>query len=183
MNKALFLDRDGVVNEEVNYLHKVEDFRFIDGVFDSCRFFSSLGYLIVIITNQSGIARGYYSEADYRQLTAWMTEQFTTQGIAVAGVYHCPHHPDYGVDCECRKPKPGMIFRAQQELTIDLDHSILVGDKASDMQAAKSAGIPLRVLVNSGHALGSDDALDALVTLASIKDLPGWYQAYMDSAG
>ena len=179
MKKALFLDRDGVVNEEINYLHKIEDFKFIDGIFAACQFFAAQGYLIVIITNQSGIARGYYSEQDYRLLTDWMSRQFANQGIDLAGVYHCPHHPDHGADCDCRKPKPGMIFKAQADLNIDLANSLLVGDKKSDMQAAENAGIAQRVLVNTGHELSPEDRQEAIVTLDSIKDLPDWYRLNM----
>lgn len=141
MKKALFLDRDGVINIELNYLYKVEDFKFIDGIFELCRHYQNLGYLIIVVTNQSGIARGYYDEADFEKLTEWMIKEFAKEGIEIAKVYHCPHHPDISGECSCRKPQPGMILQAQKEFGIDLNSSILVGDKERDIEAAIEAGI------------------------------------------
>ena len=141
MKKALFLDRDGVINIELNYLYKVEDFKFIDGIFELCRHYQSLGYLIIVVTNQSGIARDYYNEADFQKLTIWMVKEFAKEGVDIAKVYHCPHHPDISGECDCRKPKPGMILQAQKELDIDLKSSILVGDKERDIEAALEAGV------------------------------------------
>ena len=138
---ALFLDRDGVVNIEKNYLHKKEDFEFIDGIFELCRYYQQKGYLLVVVTNQSGIARGYYSEIDFANLTFWMIDAFAHKGIEIAQVYHCPHHPDISGECECRKPYPGMLLKAAQELNIDLKHSLLVGDSERDIEAAHSAGL------------------------------------------
>ncbi len=138
---ALFLDRDGVVNIEKNYLHKQEDFEFIDGIFDLCRFYQDKEYLIVVVTNQSGIARGYYTEMDFANLTFWMIDAFAEQGITIAQVYHCPHHPDISGECECRKPHPGMLFKAASELNIDLVKSVLVGDSERDIEAAHRAGL------------------------------------------
>ncbi len=138
---ALFLDRDGVVNIEKNYLHKQEDFEFIDGIFDLCRFYQDKEYLIVVVTNQSGIARGYYTEMDFANLTFWMIDAFAEQGITIAQVYHCPHHPDISGECECRKPHPGMLFKAASELNIDLEKSVLVGDSERDIEAAHRAGL------------------------------------------
>ncbi len=138
---ALFLDRDGVVNIEKNYLHRQEDFEFIDGVFDLCRFYQDKEYLIVVVTNQSGIARGYYTEMDFANLTFWMIDAFAEQGITIAQVYHCPHHPDISGECECRKPHPGMLFKAASELNIDLEKSVLVGDSERDIEAAHRAGL------------------------------------------
>lgn len=138
---ALFLDRDGVVNIEKNYLHKKEDFEFIEGIFDLCRYYQDRGYLIVIVTNQSGIARGYYSEMEFADLTFWMVEAFAKEGIEIAQVYHCPHHPDISGECECRKPHPGMLLKAAKELHIDLENSVMVGDSERDIEAAQSAGL------------------------------------------
>lgn len=138
---ALFLDRDGVVNIEKNYLHKVEEFEFIDGVFELCQKYQELGYLLVVVTNQSGIARGYYSEADFKKLTVWMVEAFAKQGIAITDVYHCPHHPDISGACSCRKPEPGMLLEAADKHDIDLNHSLLVGDSERDITAAHMAGV------------------------------------------
>ena len=119
MNRALFLDRDGVINIEKEYLYKIEDFEFIDGVFSTCWHFQDQGYLMIIITNQAGIARGKYSKNDFVKLTQWMLQKFTSQGISISKVYHCPHHPDFSGTCDCRKPNPGMICQAQKEFNLD----------------------------------------------------------------
>ncbi len=146
---ALFLDRDGVINVEKNYLHKIGDFEFIDGIFDLCRHYRERGFLIVVVTNQSGIARGYYGEADFEKLTRWMKAEFKKRGIDIAGVYHCPHHPDISGACRCRKPEPGMILQAAKDLDIDLPHSVLVGDSERDIVAAHRAGIEETYLFDS----------------------------------
>lgn len=138
---ALFLDRDGVINVEKNYLHKIEDFEFIDGIFELCKKYQKLGYKIIVVTNQSGIARGYYNENDFEQLTAWMVEAFREKGIVIDGVYHCPHHPDVSGACSCRKPEPGMLIDAAKEHAIDLANSILVGDSERDIVAAHRVGV------------------------------------------
>ena len=138
---ALFLDRDGVINIEKNYLHKKEDFEFIDGIFDLCKAYQDKGYYLVIVTNQSGIARGYYTEADFANLTFWMLGEFAKRGINIDQVYHCPHHPDISGECDCRKPKPGMLVHAQKDLHIDMKSSILVGDSERDITAAHRAGV------------------------------------------
>ena len=139
MKKAAFLDRDGVINVDHGYVGKIEDFSWCDGVFEGLLRLKELGFELVIITNQSGIARGYYSEADFKRLTKWMLTGLEKQGISVLKVYHCPHAPELG--CECRKPKPGMILKAASELEIDLKNSILIGDKDSDIAAGLSAGV------------------------------------------
>lgn len=138
---ALFLDRDGVINIEKNYLHKKEDFEFIDGIFDLCRFYQDKDFLIVVVTNQSGIARGYYSEVDFANLTFWMVDAFSKEGVEISQVYHCPHHPDISGECECRKPHPGMLLKAASDLNIDLENSVLVGDSERDIEAAHAAGL------------------------------------------
>ena len=138
---ALFLDRDGVINIEKNYLHKVEEFEFIDGIFELCKKYQDLGYLIIVVTNQSGIARGYYSEEDFSLLTRWMTDVFDRENIHITAVYHCPHHPDISGTCSCRKPEPGMLLEAAQKYNIDLENSLLVGDSERDIIAAHRAGV------------------------------------------
>ncbi len=172
VKKALFLDRDGVINKEKNYLYKIEDFEFIDGVFESCKFFQDRGYEIIIITNQAGIARGYYTEEDFHRLNNWMLDEFKKRGINISKVYFCPHHPDFTGECECRKPNPGMILQAQKEFGLDLSSSILVGDKESDIKAGKNAGVGLNILVRSGHKVDEKNTQADLV-LESIKDLQG----------
>ena len=141
MNKALFLDRDGVINVEVNYLHKKEDFIFIDGIIDLCKHYQDLGYLIIVVTNQSGIARNYYSEADFASLSIWMITQFKNNGINISKVYHCPHHPNITGPCDCRKPEPKMLLDAQIEFDIDMSESMIIGDKERDIEAGYNAGL------------------------------------------
>lgn len=154
LQKAIFLDRDGVINIDHGYTHKIEDFTFIDGVFHACRRFQAMGYAIVVVTNQSGIARGYYSEADFERLTDWMLQRFAEEGVDVLAVYHCPHHAKEGygefkLDCDCRKPKPGMLIKAANEHHLDLSQSVIVGDKISDMRAGRAAQLSKCILITS----------------------------------
>lgn len=140
-NKALFLDRDGTINIEKNYVYKIEDFEFIEGVLGLILKYYKQGFLIIIITNQAGIARGYYTDKNYKNLTNWMLNQFDLNGIKISGVYYCPHHPEITGNCNCRKPNPGMINQAIHEFNIDASKSILIGDKKSDILAGENAGI------------------------------------------
>jgi len=169
MKKALFLDRDGVINKEKNYLYKIEDFEFIDGVFETCRYFQDKGYLIIIITNQAGIDRGKYTEKDYEILTKWMLKEFQKNGVTITKVYHCPHHPDFSGECECRKPKPGMLLQAQKEFNLDLKNSLLVGDKNSDIEAGLNVGIKSNYLITTGHKI-NENQLD-VKTINNLKEL------------
>ena len=144
--KALFLDRDGVINVDHGYVSRPEQIDFIEGIFQLCRQAKALGYLLIVITNQAGIGRGLYTEADFHQLTDWMCGVFEQEGCALDAVYFCPHHPTEGIGnyrkkCGCRKPAPGMIMRAQRDLDLDLAGSVLVGDKDSDVAAGYSAGV------------------------------------------
>ena len=149
--KTIFLDRDGVINKEVNYLHNIDDFEFIDGVFEACRHFQKLGYEIIIITNQSGIARGYYTENDYQLITKWMLDQFEERNVKILDVFHCPHGPDSS--CDCRKPKPGMLLQAINQYGIDMKKSWMIGDKDVDIKAANAANIQNTIMVKSGHPI------------------------------
>jgi D-glycero-D-manno-heptose 1,7-bisphosphate phosphatase len=174
--KALFLDRDGVINREVGYLHEIQAVEFIEGVFAACRQFQQWHYRLFMVTNQAGIARNYYTEADFHHLTSWMLEQFQAEGIEFSQVYYSPFHPEQGVghyrqDTDCRKPKPGMIRQAQAEFNLDLSQSILVGDKETDIAAGIAAGIPVNVLVRSGHAI-APGSTQASAIINSIQDLP-----------
>ena len=147
--KTIFLDRDGVINIEKNYLYKIDDFEFIDGIFNSCKYLISLGYEIIIITNQSGIAREYYSEKDFQNLTDWMLSQFNNNGIKILNIFYCPHSPNS--NCNCRKPKPGMLIEAKNMHNIDMEKSWMIGDSERDILAATRAGINNTVIVRSGH--------------------------------
>jgi D-glycero-D-manno-heptose 1,7-bisphosphate phosphatase len=168
MNRALFLDRDGVINIEKDYVYKIEDFKFIDGIFELCRHYQNLGYLLFVVTNQSGIARGYYDESDFDKLTSWMIEQFLKEGISITKVYHCPHHPDISGACECRKPKSGMILEAQKEFDLDLKNSILIGDKEHDIEAAIDAGIEESYLFDETESIEKSKATKIILKLKDI---------------
>jgi len=164
--KTIFLDRDGVINKEVEYLFRISDFEFIDGIFDACLYFQKLGYKIIIVTNQSGIARGYYYESDYRKLTEWMLGQFKENGINILDTFFCPHGPDSL--CECRKPKPGMLIDALYRYNISMKDSWMIGDSERDMKAANAAGISNTVLVRSGHLVDESNS-SSKFTIDSIK--------------
>ena len=146
MHRAAFLDRDGVLNVDKGYVSRVEDFEWIAGAIEAVRRLNEAGYLVVVATNQSGIARQYYTEADFMALTAWMRRELAARGARLDTVYHCPHHADGGdpvfaIDCDCRKPKPEMLLRAIADLGIDPSQSFLIGDKEADMEAANAAGV------------------------------------------
>lgn len=158
MNRALFLDRDGVINEDGSYLSRPEDIRFLDGIFFLCRTAQERGYRIIIVTNQSGIAQGYYTEDDFSRLTKWMCREFQAHSVTVERVYYCPYHPEkgigkYKVDSDDRKPKPGMILRARDEFDLDLQKSILIGDRDSDMEAGWRAGVGTLLLLPEKYAV------------------------------
>lgn len=147
LRPALFLDRDGVLNEDPGYVYRWEDFRWIPGARETVAAFNRAGWLVIVVTNQSGIGRGYYTEADMHTLHARMSEALAAAGSHIDAFYHAPHHPDAKLDIyrhpdpPDRKPNPGMILRALAEWPIDRERSILVGDKPSDLEAALRAGI------------------------------------------
>jgi D-glycero-D-manno-heptose 1,7-bisphosphate phosphatase len=138
-DRAVFFDRDGVINVDRGYVHRVEDFEFVPGIPFMLRELQLDGWRLVVVTNQSGIGRGLFSEDDYERVTQHMREQLALHGVRLDGVYHCPHAPEQG--CGCRKPAPGMLLRAAASLGLDLSRSVLMGDKESDMQAAHAAGL------------------------------------------
>ena len=164
--KTIFLDRDGVINKEVKYLFRIADFEFIEGVFDACLYFHNLDYKIIIISNQSGIARGYYNENDYQKLTKWMLNQFNKKGISILDILYCPHGPES--KCNCRKPKPGMLIEAKYKYNISMDDSWMIGDKETDIEAANLAGITNTILVRSGHLINKSNS-NSKFTIDSIK--------------
>lgn len=157
MKKAVFLDRDGVINIEKNYLYKIEDFEFVNGVFKSLKFLQDKGYLLFVITNQSGIARGYYTQEDFDNLTSWMLNKFQEENITISQVELCPHGPDD--NCNCRKPKTGMIDNILKNFDIDLENSWLIGDKSSDIKCAINAKIKNSIQVKTGHEFDESKSL------------------------
>ena len=168
MKKALFLDRDGVINIEKNYLYKIKDFEFINGIFDLCRYYQNKSFIIIVVTNQSGIARDFYSKNDFNILTNWMIDKFKFEGIIIKDVFYCPHHPDYSKDCDYRKPKPGMLFEAQKKYNIDLKNSILVGDKERDIEAGIDAGLCETYLFDEYHKVTQSKATKIVNKLEDI---------------
>lgn len=144
--KAAFLDRDGVINIDHGYVYRWEDFEFVPGAVAAMRRLQEAGYLLVVVTNQSGIGRGMYGETDFQCLSAQLHEHLAAQGVRLAAIEHCPHLPDaqlpvYRIRCDCRKPAPGMLLRAARVLDIDLGGSVMFGDKASDIEAAQGAEV------------------------------------------
>lgn len=167
--RAVILDRDGVINRDRGYVHRIEDFELLPAVVPALRRLSAGGYALVIVTNQSGLARGLYALADYEQLTQHMLAELARAGVAIDGVEYCPHLPDAAVsafraDCRCRKPAPGMILAVAERLRLDLSRSVLVGDKLTDVLAGRAAAVGQCVLVRSGQPLSSADesAADAV---------------------
>lgn len=151
---CLFLDRDGVINADAGYVYRREAFVFLPGIFDFVRAVHALSWPVVVVTNQSGIGRGLYSEADFEVLTGWMLARFAAEAAPITRVYHCPFHPDAGIeryrqDHPWRKPAPGMIFAAQRDLDLDLAASALVGNEARDIAAGSAAGVGLLVLLTA----------------------------------
>ena len=156
VKKAIFLDRDGVINIDYGYVHKIENFIFIKGVFKALRILQELDYLLIIVTNQAGIAKSIFCESDLNLLHEHMNNELKKEKIYLDGIYYCPHHiegnnPFYSIKCNCRKPQPGMILNAINDFNIDLGNSILIGDKFSDILAGKNAKIPFTILLNSKY--------------------------------
>ncbi|MDH3346384.1 MAG: D-glycero-beta-D-manno-heptose 1,7-bisphosphate 7-phosphatase [Kiritimatiellaceae bacterium] len=163
---AFFLDRDGVINTDHGYVSRIEDFHFTEGIFPVLRGLSAKGYLLIVITNQSGIGRGYYTKQDFEKLTVWMRQRLSTEGIELTAVYSCPHSPDEG--CDCRKPAPGMLVQAGREHNLDLSLSWMVGDKESDMQAAEAVGISNRVLLGEGPSISGTHTVSSINELLTL---------------
>jgi D,D-heptose 1,7-bisphosphate phosphatase len=157
-NKALFLDRDGVINFDYGYVNKIENFHFIEGIFELCLRAQNAGYLIIIITNQAGIAKGKYSENQFLDLTNWMENEFMKHKIKISKTYYCPYHKEgiiekYKQDSYDRKPNPGMLLKAIKEFNIDSQKSIIIGDQESDIKAGELANISKKILISNNLSL------------------------------
>ncbi len=166
--KALFLDRDGIINVDHGYVYRVEDFEFLEWIIPILRQFQDADYKLFIVTNQSGIGRGYYSETDFEILTKWMVSKLKKQAIVIEEVFYCPHTPE--AKCHCRKPKTGMIEQAIDTYPLDLQHSWMIGDKVSDIELAHNAGI-----VNSIY-IGREDMVDATLSFVSLGECRSYFQ-------
>lgn len=151
-NVAVFLDRDGTINIDKGYVHRIEDWEWVPGAIESLIALKSAGFLVIVVTNQAGIARGYYDKTAMEDLHAKINHQLQQHGAQIDGFYHCPHHPEFGEvrDCECRKPLPGMILKASQDYRLNLSGSWLIGDKVSDIQSGLAAGVK-SILVKTGY--------------------------------
>jgi D-glycero-D-manno-heptose 1,7-bisphosphate phosphatase len=174
--RALFLDRDGVVNEEVGYLHRPGEVRFVDGIFSLCKAAAGLGYRLIVVTNQAGIARGYYTEEDFEALMEFMRIELRAKGVELDAVYCCPFHPEHGVgkykrEHEDRKPGTGMLRRGAREFGVELTESVLVGDRCSDVGAANAAGLRQAFLIRGTEAAecGGD-----YLTVESLAEVERW---------
>jgi D-glycero-D-manno-heptose 1,7-bisphosphate phosphatase len=179
--RAVFLDRDGTLNVEKHYLFRVEDWEWIPDSIEALRLLTELGYELVVVTNQAGIARGYYTAADVDHLHRFVADDLASHGLAVAGFYHCPHHPDFGDvhQCDCRKPRAGMLRAAAADLNIDLSRSWMVGDKFIDVEAGRKAGTH-SILVRTGYGRGEEGRVgdtvvvdDVLAAARYIRDQDG----------
>lgn len=157
-HRAVFLDRDGTLNVEVNYLHRIEDFVMIPGAAQAIKALNAAGYLVIVVTNQAGIARGYYDESALHRLHEHVSQALAREGAEIDAIYFCPHHPDFVAPCDCRKPAPGMLLQAAADHRIDLARSWLVGDTLSDMGAGRGAGCRT-VLVRTGYGARSESEL------------------------
>lgn len=172
--RAVFFDRDGTLNVEKNYLWRIEDFEFFPGVPNAIRQLNRAGVLVVVVTNQSGVARGYFQLDDVRFLHDHIQSELMASGARIDGFYICPHHPDFGHPprrCDCRKPAPGMLLRAAKDLDIDLNASYMVGDKLDDLEAARRAGcVPLLVETGYGRETVHLAAARGVQTFASMPE-------------
>jgi D-glycero-D-manno-heptose 1,7-bisphosphate phosphatase len=151
--KTVFLDRDGVINFDSGYVGNWSDFIFLPGAINGLRDLIRCNFQIIIVTNQSGIARGFYTEREYLSLEREIERYLSEKGVPITATYHCPHHIEgsvleYSLTCDCRKPLPGMLVKAASDFDVSFSEAIMIGDRNSDMQAAESAGIASRYLID-----------------------------------
>jgi D-glycero-D-manno-heptose 1,7-bisphosphate phosphatase len=177
IKRALFLDRDGVVNVEVGYLHRTEEVRFVEGIFSLCRTAMKLGYRLIVVTNQAGIARGFYTEADFHALMDFIQTQLRTEQIELDAVYHCPFHPEHGVghykrEHEDRKPGTGMLRRAARDFNLSLADSVMIGDRCSDIAAANSAGLRQAFLLTGTEP--PDACTGSFLQITGLREAERW---------
>lgn len=154
-DRTVFLDRDGTINEEVNYLYRPEDLKLLKGVAEAIRMLNEAGFQVIVITNQAGVGRGYYTESDVETLHQFLNSQLKKEGAHIDAFYYCPHHPEHGigiykVKCQCRKPETGMFLMAEKDFSVDKGHSYMVGDKLIDAEAGRNYGVTT-VLVGTGY--------------------------------
>jgi len=171
--RALFLDRDGVINVNHGYVHTPEATDWIDGIFELVRQANASGFLPIVVTNQAGIARGYYDEQAFRAYTRWMHDVFSAREAPLAATYYCPHHPDFGdrIDCACRKPHPGLLLAAGDDYRLDLARSLMIGDKPGDIEAARRAGVGEALLLAPESGDGTPEGVRRIAALADAMPL------------
>lgn len=179
---AAFIDRDGVINVDTGHVFRIEDFRLLPGAVDGLLLLQQMGFALVVVTNQAGIGKGYYTEQQYLALTTHMRALLGASGVELLDVFHCPHHPEaliraYRMVCECRKPGAGMLLRAAEQHALDLKASVLVGDKLSDIQAGRAVFVRACVLVTSGHPVSEGDAKVADSVQPGLLQAAQWFRA------
>ncbi len=177
-HKAIFLDRDGTLNVDHGYVHQIDDFEFIPHTVATLRELQGMGFKLVMVTNQSGIARGYFSEQQFLQLTEWLDWSLAEQSVELDGIYYCPHHPEgkgeFRQQCDCRKPAAGMLLDAIKALDIDPAESYMVGDKFEDMQSGQAANVAHLILVETGKPITKQGKQLAETVLPSLSALPNY---------
>lgn len=168
MRRFVFLDRDGTLVRDLGYTYRIEDYELLPGVVAGLRRIVAAGYRLAVITNQSGIGRGYYSQAQYEAFQAHLVSDLAGQGVPIEASYVCPHRPDDG--CECRKPRPALLHRARDELGADLAQSWVMGDSAGDVELAQQGGCRGAVLVLTGGGFASTDVAPEIPRASSFEE-------------
>ncbi len=171
--KAVFIDRDGVINEDRNYVHRISDFVLLPGVIEGLILLHKAGYRLIVVTNQGGIALGYYDKTAMDRLHDHMRKIIAEYNVAFDGIYSCPHHPrgiikSLAIECKCRKPSPGMLLQAAEDFDLDLGSSVMIGDKLSDLQAGRRACVGQNIIVESGHYVGQAERHEADMVAANL---------------